>query len=514
MFGRKSKIRRAARRALETGDAAAIERLAPELRGPAFGATALALFHDEQYDAARSMIERALAEAPDDLDLHQLAASIAVEEGRTDDAIAAQQRVVAATPKDPDAAALLAELLLAAERIDEAIALLTPRRGQDPATDHRLAEALYVGGDAAGAFALLEAVCAHYDSQLKQLSAADWHALKSRADEAERLRDDIYASMHGREATIDLAAKAGKLDARAGINYRLLGARLAASAERVAEVLELEDPDATERRARRILDEDPGDAAGLALLGSAQLRRGRAGEARRTFERACEADGSYFPAFLGLGAAMDHEQHDLHRRAGRFAGPAAAARELAAILPDLPALTEAERRVVWASVHPLRSLLPALAEAGVAMRILPLDVRATDIGLFADVAGVREDDDQRSYDAISGLATHGGAVAKIEELLDVVGEHGLTFAHELAHLAFFHMPEPLAAPIHDLYAEAVEVGYAHIEYALSNPDEFFACSYVDWLRLRHDLPHVPIADDTGLRDALTDYFDRLVSTTD
>lgn len=76
------------------------------------------------------------------------------------------------------------------------------------------------------------------------------------------------------------------------------------------------------------------------------------------------------------------------------------------------------------------------------------------------------------------------------------------------------MPEPLAAPIHDRHEDAVEVGYAHIAYALSNPDEFFACSYGDWLRLHHDLPHAPIADDAGLRDALTDYFERLVSTTD
>lgn len=506
MFGRKGKIRRAVRRALDSGGVDAIEGLAPALRGAAYGSLALAYYQDEQLDAARDALGRALAIAPDDVDLHQLEATLAIEEGRTEDAIAAQTRVVAASPKDPEAAAALAELLLAAERIDEAIALLTPRRGQDPATDHRLAEALYVGGDAAAALELLGHVCAHFDAQLKQLGAADWHELKSRADEAERLRDDVYAQLHGREATIELAAKAGKLDARAGINYRLLGARLAATSERVAEVLELEDPDATEARARRLLDGAPDDPAGLSLLGIAQLRRGAAAAARRSFESACEADGSYFPAFLGLGAAMDHETHDLHRRTGRFAAPPRSP-ELAAIVPDLRALTDAERRIVWASVQPIARLLPALAGAGVTLRILPLDVRATDIGLFADIAGEREDDDQRSYDAISGLATHGGAVAKIEELLDVVSETGWTFAHELAHLAFFHMPDDLAAPIHDLYDQALEIGYAHTDYAQSNPDEFFACSYADWLRLRHDLPGAPIADDAGIRDALTAYFD-------
>jgi cytochrome c-type biogenesis protein CcmH/NrfG len=510
MFGRGAKIRRAVRKALDEGGPGAIEALAPELRGTAYGSLALAYYKDEQLDAARDALGRGLAVSPDDLDLHQLAATIAIEEGRTDDAIAAQTRVVAASPRDPDAASTLAELLLAAERVDEAVALLTPWRGKDPATDHRLAEALHVAGDGAGALALLEGVCAHYDAQLKQLSPADWHALKSRADEAERLRDEIFAELHGREATIDLAVKAGKLDARAGVNYRLMGARLAAASEPVTDVLELEDPDTTERRARRRLDAAPDDAAGLALLGIAQLRRGAAAAARKSFERACEADGSYFPAFLGLGAALDHEKHDLHRRAGRFAGPPRSP-ELAALLPDLPALTDAERRVVWASVQPLARLLPALAGAGVTMRILPLDVRATDVGLFDEVAGERHDEDHRTYDAISGLATHGGAIAKIEELLDVVTDGAWTFAHELAHLAFFHMPDDLAAPIHDLYERALEVGYAHTDYALSNPDEFFACSYADWLRLRHDLPGAPLADDAGLRDELTAYFDDLAS---
>ena len=511
MFGRRAKIRRAVRRALDEGDPAAIEALAPDLRGSAYGSLALAYHEDEERDAARDALERGLAAAPDDVDLHQLAATLAIEEGRTDDAIAAQTRVVAASPRDPDAASTLGELLLAGERVDEAIALLAPWRGKDPATDHRLAEALHAAGDAAGALALLEGVCAHYDVQLKQLGVADWHGLKSRAEEAERLRDEIYAEQHGREATIDLAVKAGKLDARAGVNYRLMGARLAAGSERVAEVLELEDPDAAEQRARRLLAAAPDDPVGLSLLGVVQLRRGAAAAARKSFERACEADGSYFPAFLGLGAAIDHDRYDLHRRAGRFAGPPRSA-AIDALLPDLHALTEAERRVVWASAQPLVRLLPTLADAGVTLRILPLDVRATDIGLFAEAAGERHDEDHRTYDAITGLATHGGAIAKIEELLDVVTDGGWTFAHELAHLAFFHMPDELAGPIEDLYERACEVGYAHTEYALSNLDEFFACSYVDWLRLRHELPNAPLADDAGLRDELADYFDGLAST--
>ncbi|HEY5928194.1 MAG TPA: hypothetical protein VIV11_41185, partial [Kofleriaceae bacterium] len=206
----------------------------------------------------------------------------------------------------------------------------------------------------------------------------------------------------------------------------------------------------------------------------------------------------------------DHDNHGLHRRAARFAAPPATKTELvASVVRDWTALTAAEQRIVWASVQPLATMLPVLAERDVKMRILPIDVRATDVGLFEDVAGERAEDDHRSYDAITGVATHGGAVAKIEELLDVITDGGWTFAHELSHLVFFHMEEPDGEPLLAIYERALAVGYANIEYALSNPDEFFAVSYVDFLRKRHELPGVPEPDDAGIQQDLMSYFDRL-----
>ena len=71
-----------------------------------------------------------------------------------------------------------------------------------------------------------------------------------------------------------LHAAEGRLDARAGVNYRLLGAQLAAQGGRIAEVLELEDPEATRARARRLLEDPGSQALGLVLEGSAELRRG------------------------------------------------------------------------------------------------------------------------------------------------------------------------------------------------------------------------------------------------
>lgn len=516
MFGRKAKIRKAVARALadidgedDVADHAPIEALPGPLQAEAFARTALALFDDERYAPARRSLARALDLAPDEVDLHELAAQIAIELGDRDAAIAAQRRVVAARPREVKRVEALADLLITAERLEEVIELLQPLRElEDPALETKLAEALYVSGKPEEALAILDPVCALYDAQLKQLSPADWQSLKARADDASRLRDDVYAELHGREATIELHAAAGKLDARAGVNFKLLGARLAVDSAHEPAVLELEDPDATERRGRALLERDERDAVGLVLVGTAHLRRGDAGRARKTFERACEVDGRYFAAFLGLGAALDGETHGYYQRAARLAMPPTLPPALASVVPDLPALTDAERRVVWLSAQPLAKLLPPLSERGVAMRILPIDVRATDVELFADAAGERAEDDQRSYDAITGVATHGGAIAKIEELLDT-GEHGLTFAHELAHLAFFHLDEQRAKPMLELYERAVAIGYANIEYALSNPDEFFAVSYTDYLRARHDLPGVPHADDAGIQRALNRFFDEL-----
>jgi hypothetical protein len=179
------------------------------------------------------------------------------------------------------------------------------------------------------------------------------------------------------------------------------------------------------------------------------------------------------------------------------------------VIPDWPVLTEPERQVVWASLQPLAKVLPTLHDRDVKMRILPIDVRATDIGLFEDIAGERADDDHRSYDAITGVATHGGAIAKIEELLDVLTPGGWTFAHELSHLAFFHLPDEEAEPLHAIYERALRVGYATIDYALTNADELFAVSYTDFLRMRHELPGVPEADDEGIQADLMSYFEQL-----
>ena len=511
MFGRKAKVRKAVDKALaavrsdsDLADHTPIEALAADLQPSAYFTLAHALVDDERWLAAKHAVERALVLAPDEEELHALAATIAHELGDVAAAVAAQRRVVAAAPDDVPGVLALSELLIKTEQLDEAIALL---RGmaheQDRELDARLAEALFLRGENAEAFAILERVCAQYHAQLREpWSVPDRQGLIARAQHAQRLRDDVYAEMHGREATIELHAAAGRLDARAGVNYRLLGARLASQSGRVAKVLELEDCDTMDARGRALGH----TAGGLVLVGCAQLRRGDVGAARKSFDRACELDGTCAAAFLGIGATLDHDKYDLHRRAERLGIVPRVPDELVAVVPDWPAMTDRERRVVWASAAPFQRMLPTLAARNVTMRVLPIDVRATDIGLFEQAAGKRAGYDQRSYDALGGVATMRGAIAKIEGLLDIASDHAWTFAHELAHLVYFHLDDARAAPFMPIFEKARRVGYATSSYALQNDDEMFAVSYTEFLRSRHVPRTDAIVDDAGVQAALMGYF--------
>ena len=91
----------------------------------------------------------------------------------------------------------------------------------------------------------------------------------------------------------------------------------------------------------------------------------------------------------------------------------------------------------------------------------------------------------------------------------MVSDHGFVFAHELAHLAFFHLSGKLRAEVQALYREATELGWVAEAYALKNPDEFFAVSYTDWLRARFGLPLRREPDDAGIFDGLAAVFEVL-----
>src|SRR5687768_16420023 len=103
MCWKRSKIRRAVQRALDTDEFSAIDALDDKLRGAAYGSLALAYYRDERLGAARGALKRAMSIDPEDVDLHELAVTLATEEGRIDDAITSQRRVVARRPRQPEA---------------------------------------------------------------------------------------------------------------------------------------------------------------------------------------------------------------------------------------------------------------------------------------------------------------------------------------------------------------------------------------------------------------------------
>ena len=465
---------------------------------------------EEDAASARSMVARALETVPEHRGALERLLALESESRNLDAAIAAGARLVRAAPKRLEPVCTLADLLLAVNRPADALAAIeeSPHSGEATVVLKR-GECLLALDRDEEALEILSAVRDHFYGALKAglLSREDWHHVQDLHGEASRLADSAQAALHGRESVVVDSAMQGKLDGRAGVNYRLLGQALMAAAPRLATQLELASPQATETRANRMLKDDPKSAHGRVLKGSALLRQGKVARAHEHFEEATTIDGKCFAAFLGLGAVLDHERFDLLTAAGRLPVSTEPA-GLEKVVPDLPALTPLEKRVVVATSRPLRSCFPDLARAGAQIRILPIDVRATDLPELARIADLRSDD-HRSYQAIGGLAVPLLAVSRIDELLDVVSDNGLVFAHELAHLAFFHMPESSRLAVEAIYEKAAEIGWVAEGYALKNPDEFFAVSYTDWLRVDLSLPLRREPDEAGIFDSVSRVFEQI-----
>lgn len=511
--------RAAVRAAIEAADGtggldAALSILAPLPARDRVEALCLLADHlrrEDALDQARNALTHALDLDPACRAVIERLAAVEAERGDLGAALAATARLVELAPGALEPICNHAGLLLSAGRPAEALAAVeaSPHAGEPDAALKR-GEALLALDRKEEALELLDAVRDHYDRELRAglLSREDWQRLHDLHGEASRLADSARAELHGRETLVVQPAMAGKLDGRAGVNYRLLGESLMVSAAPLVDgATALERAEVAVSRADRILAQDPESAHALCLKGSALLRLGKLEAARDQFEAAAAIDGRCFAAFLGLGAVFDHERYGLRAAAGGL--PILPEPEgLGAVVPDLPALTPLERRVVCASAAPLGGALPAVAAMGARIRLLPIDVRPTDVPEFASAIDSRTAD-YRSYDAIGGLAAARLAVARIDELLDVVSDHGLVFAHELAHLAFFHLAGELRAQVEELHAEATALGWVAEVYALENPHDFFAVSYSDWLRERFRLPLRREPDEAGVFERLGAVFESL-----
>lgn len=303
----------------------------------------------------------------------------------------------------------------------------------------------------------------------------------------------VLSELENAEAvTVDLLVR-GELDAFSGTNQLLLSKALmlrgplATRLTLVPATVELSEGEAR-------LSRDRSDATGLMLVGSAKFRLGELGAARDAFERGRLIAPRHFGLVAGLGAVRSlAETRELDRVAKlpKQAEPPG----LAALVPDLEALTSLERRVVVASVAPLGEWVARLAAEGARLRVVPLDVRVTDLPEFEDLKGKVESRHRRAWDGLGGLAGDGLGCVRVEELFSLE-EFSWTFAHEFAHLVHAVLPSGSTALIEAEWRHACEAEFAFDQYQLADEWEFFAVTYTRWLTRHYGFPlsHEPDAE--------------------
>lgn len=332
------------------------------------------------------------------------------------------------------------------------------------------------------------------------MTSAEFDGWRELMLEADRRVADLGAELHGAESVIGDAAAGRRLDGRAGVNYALMAHAAMLESPPVAVDDVVRRPDVERRFARTARFEGPRALALKARLALGELREGRVKAAEAAFRALLEEAPGFFPALLGLGAVLDERRHGLRAAAARFT-PEPCPADWAPVVPDLAGLTDREQRVVRVSVAPLAAAIPAMAAAGARIRILPLDMRSTDLAALGDLSG-EVADDHRTLDAVAGLATPTVAVSRLSNLIDTCTDAAWTFAHEFAHMAFWYLPERVGEATERLYGMALQHPHVMGDYQLQNIDEFFAVGYEHFLARRYGRANAPVMDEVGVRAGL------------
>lgn len=411
----------------------------------------------------------------------------ALEDERWADAVALCEAVLARQPRHSRARTGLARLHLSSGRPQEALRVLGPGQGVDPDLMVVRAEVLAATDQPQEALSLASQARDLCERAMKHSYGEQWQQYRQTQVRAGRLADDLTAELRGAEAVVLEAARDGRLSGRAGVNFRLLGQAAMATSPRLARHLQLRSPQEDEAAARVHLRTHSADLLARCHLALSRYRLGDLKAAERGFASVLEEDHGFWPALLGKGALLDCKDKGWLR-----AVRALPAGELPAawlpVFPDHHALTPEERQVLLASCQPVAPLMEAVARRGWTVRILPLDVRPTDLEALAHAEGERNAQDHRALAGIGGLASSSGiAVARIESLLDT-SDQGWTLAHELAHLAFWVLEPALQRQVEEALEAAREQPWVAEQYQLRNVDEFFAVSVSRWLGGERDGP--------------------------
>jgi tetratricopeptide (TPR) repeat protein len=463
---------------------------------------------------SRELLERALLRAPEHDDATWLLSRLEAQAGRLRSSVERMRTLYARYPRRIDVMAELADQLIALDRASEAEQILLPaEQSLEPRLLCLLGKARFAQGRMEEALSPLERAMEIHERLARSDPFSSGQPVRDDDYmELEALHTEVFATVHGQEAVVVDAARRRKLDTRAGVNFTLLAAHQMLGAPCRAPSLELLPLEKMRTLAEELLQGSASDGTGHVQRGVVALREGQFSEAGKHFERAIKLSPDDFAPLLGKGAALTLDQQHVLRNLKHL--PEVSSLEgLDQVFPDWPALTERERRVVHASVLPLRQFLPRLAQGGYRVRILPLDVRASDLPELAEWRDERAPDDHRTFEALHGVAVGNMAIAKIEGLLSLEpGAKGWVLAHEFAHLVLFAGPEQLHARVHKLLRRAARTGYVGSEYQKQNDDEFFACAYTEYLARRYNLDAEQELDDRGVAADILSFFKELDKT--
>jgi tetratricopeptide (TPR) repeat protein len=478
------------------------------LGGAPWAHFAVSLYNRGNQTEAEQAIRRALQLEPGRGDALIFLAELLAESGRVEEAIEAYRQVLQRYPRAAREALALGRLLAGQQDFAAVAEVLDPFAGNSTELQMLLAQAHYELGDFQMVVGLLEPIVARLLGELKSgLNLATGHReLYAEYAEVRRLHDDAYAALHGREKVIEAALVKGDLDARAGVNYRLLGeARMARHTDSSCD-LRLRSVEEGRSFGQALMARGE-RSRGLCQVGLAHLRQGRFEQARKLFDEAREEDDENFAAYLGLGAALDLARAGVLDRLAVLPDLSPSHR-VEQVVIDWPALTALERKVVSLVLAPVAGALPRIIAAGAVARLLPIDARLADLPEMQIPEGERFDD-HRCIEGLTGAATEALCASKIEDLLGLVGEHDSVFAHELAHLVHYRLPEEQQAQIDALYEQALDHEHVATVYQTTNSAEFFAVAYTDFLAHEYRLPSRRELDDEGVLEQTFDFIRQL-----